>query len=213
MTNNWDIEQIKQRDFQCFEPFEGLIFDCDGTLADTMPIHFVAWQKICSSNGLKFPEDRFYSMAGQPTVKILQILLDEQSIEGDALELAKQKEGAFVENMSQVQPITPVVDIARDFHGRRPLGVGSGSNRHVVKGMLEQLSIKDLFIDYVGAEDTERHKPEPDVFLEVARRIGVAPEKCVVFEDADLGIESAKRAGMACFDVRHVHQPARFENQ
>lgn len=202
-------EQVRQQDYTYFQQFDGLVFDCDGTLADTMPVHFVAWNEILQANGIEFSEDRFYAMAGQPTVKIVQILLDEHGIAGDAAAIAKEKELAFLKNLSQVAPIQPVVDIARAFHGQKRMGVGSGSNRQVVLDLLQHMDIHHLFSGIVGAEDTERHKPEPDVFLEVARRIGASPEKCIVFEDADLGIESAQRAGMACFDVRHVHQPKR----
>jgi beta-phosphoglucomutase family hydrolase len=189
---------------------EGLVFDCDGTLADTMPLHFVSWQKTMARHGIDFDEDRFYSLAGQPTVQIIETLLTEQSLNGDPIEIANEKEQAFLDVLPQVQPIEPVVEIARRYRETHPMGVGSGSNHDVVVQVLKHIGLDDFFDAIVGAEDTERHKPEPDVFLKVAKLIKVEPDRCRVFEDADLGIEAARRAGMSWFDVREVHTPRRI---
>ncbi len=188
----------------------GLIFDCDGTLADTMPLHFVSWQLTMSRHGIEFDENRFYSLAGQPTIGIIETLLDEQSLTGDASAIAAEKEAAFLEVLPQVQPIKPVVEIARRYRQSHPMGVGSGSNRDVVLQVLKHIGLDGFFDVVVGAEDTVHHKPEPDVFLEVARLIKVQPHQCQVYEDADLGIEAARRAGMTWFDVRSVHTPRRI---
>jgi beta-phosphoglucomutase family hydrolase len=192
-----------------FTSFDGLIFDCDGTLADTMPLHFIAWRATFDEYGIKFDEDRFYSMAGQPTVLIIETLLAEQSKQGDAAAIAEVKESEFLKALPSVKPIEPIVEIAKKFRDTHPMGVGSGSNRDVVFMILKHIGLEDFFDAVVGAEDTELHKPEPDVFLEVARRIKVVPEKCCVFEDADLGVEAARRGGMDCFDVRDVFVPPR----
>jgi beta-phosphoglucomutase family hydrolase len=188
----------------------GLIFDCDGTLADTMPLHFVAWRATLSQYNVPLDEDRFYSLAGQPTVHIVQLLLNELGIEEDAKRISIEKEQAFLDVLDEVQPIEPVVEIARQHHGKLPMGVGSGSRRDVVQRILKRIKLDDVFDCVVGAEDTEKHKPEPDVFLEVARQLNVPPEHCRVYEDADLGVEAARRANMACFDVRDVHTPRRI---
>lgn len=206
-------ERPVESDMKSHEPFEGLIFDCDGTLADTMPLHFVAWQDVLTGYGLRFDEDMFYSFAGQPTVSIVSKLLRQQNLDGDAVKIANEKEQAFVENLANVKPIEPVVAVARHFRKSKPMGVGSGSGREVVFQILEHIGLGEFFDAVVGAEDTTLHKPEPDVFLEVARRIGVEPSACEVFEDADLGVEAGKRAGMAVFDVRTVHQPKRMTDQ
>ena len=149
-------------------------------------------------------------MAGQPTVNIVRVLLKEQGISGSAESIAREKETAFLNVLSQVEPIEPIVSIARKYCDSKKMGVGSGSNEMVVLQILEHIGLTDFFDAVVGAEATERHKPEPDVFLEVARRIGVEPAKCRVYEDADLGIEAARRAGMSCFDIREVHTPRRI---
>jgi beta-phosphoglucomutase family hydrolase len=190
---------------------QGLIFDCDGTLADTMPLHFHAWRSTLDRYGLALDEDRFYSLGGQPTVKIVELLATEQGIELDAEVVAGEKEEAFLSRLQEVQPIAPIVDIVRANAGKLPMAVASGSHRAVVFDVLAIIGLNDLFDEntVVGAEDTELHKPNPDVFLEAARRIGVAPENCRVYEDAELGIEAARRAKMECFDVRDVFTPMR----
>lgn len=201
----------------------GLVFDCDGTLADTMPLHYVAWRKALDRYGLTWDEDRFYAAAGQPAGFITRKLIAEQAESGNVAAAAvhdteafveqfvEEKEGLFLELLPQVQPIQPIVDIALHYRGTRRMGVGSGSGREIVFQVLEHIGLKDHFDAVVGAEDTALHKPEPDVFLEVARRIDVAPEKCRVYEDADLGIEAARRGGMTWFDIRTVYQPRRID--
>lgn len=183
----------------------GLIFDCDGTLAHTMPVHFEVWSETLAGHGLAMSEQRFYELAGVPTNAIIRRLADEQgvAVDDDAVPaIAHEKEQRYVTVIERVTPIEVVVDIARRYRGRLPLAVASGGEHFVITATLTAIGALDWFDAIVGAEDTERHKPEPDVFLEAARRIGVAPERCVVFEDSDLGLEAARRAGMAGVDVR-----------
>jgi beta-phosphoglucomutase family hydrolase len=189
---------------------QGLIFDCDGTLADTMPWHYLAWLETMRAWGIEFSEDYFYALAGTPTVHIVQRLLNENGVAGNAAEIAHQKEQAFIDVLHEVQPIQSIVEIARQFQSTHLMGVGSGSNRSVVQQILQQIGLGDFFPVVVAAEDTLRHKPEPDVFLEVANRIGVPPHRCCVFEDADLGIEAARRGGMQVFDIRTIFTPRRL---
>jgi beta-phosphoglucomutase-like phosphatase (HAD superfamily) len=179
-----------------------LIFDCDGTLADTMPAHYRAWIEILQPQGIVFPEARFYSMGGMPTGKILERLFSEVGKVPDIDVLTRQKEAAFMEKIGEIRPIDKVVDVARRGRGISPMAVASGGHRHMVELTLRQIGILDWFPVVVAAEDTTRHKPEPDVFLEAARRLGVAPADCTVYEDTDLGVEAARRAGMCWVDVR-----------
>lgn len=197
-------------DSELIEAADGLIFDCDGTLADTMPLHFIAWRDTLKKHGVEFSEERFYAMAGQPTVTITETLLAEQGISGDPLQISREKEAGFLNVLHQVEPIKPIVDIAKHYRATKRMGVGSGSNHAVVLQVLEHIGLSDFFDGVVGAEGTKKHKPEPDVFLEVARQIKVDPTKCRVYEDADLGIEAAKRAGMTCFDIRTIFTPRRI---
>jgi HAD superfamily hydrolase (TIGR01549 family) len=181
-----------------------LIFDCDGTLADTMPAHYLAWVEILRPYGVRFAEDRFYAMGGMPTGKILETLFGEVGKVPDIEALTRQKEQAFIAAAGGIRPVEKVVAIARKARGNTPMAVASGGHRHMVEMTLRQIGILDWFSVVVAAEDTARHKPEPDVFLEAARRLGVAPEQCTVYEDTDLGLEAARRAGMRWVDVRSL---------
>ena len=182
----------------------GLIFDCDGTLADTMPVHYVAWTAMLEPYGIAFPEPRFYALGGMPTEGIIRLLAGEQGIEVDDLaHMSKAKEGHYLQMLDRVQPVHAVLGIAQRLHGSAPMAVASGGERWVVEKTLDIISARTLFETVVGADDTERHKPEPDVFLEAARRIDADPVHCVVFEDTDLGLEAARRAGMHGVDIRH----------
>ena len=190
----------------------GFIFDLDGTLADTMPAHYQAWTLIAARHGLTFPEDRFYQLGGVPTAKIAAQLVAAAGLTLDPLVVAKEKEQAYVASLfdgANVRPIAPVLEIARRHRGEGRLAVASGGLRHLVERTLAQLGIADWFTAVVAAEDTVRHKPEPDVFLEAARRIGAAPADCTVYEDTDIGLEAARRAGMRGVDVRPLYLPRR----
>jgi beta-phosphoglucomutase family hydrolase len=184
----------------------GLIFDCDGTLADTMPAHYRAWAATLQRYGIHFSEQRFYELGGMPSDRIAALLAAEQDIGADAKRIAREKEAAFLEFVNAIQPVAPVVEVARRHRGVLPLAVASGGFRPVISRILAQLKIIDWFDTIVTAEDTTRHKPEPDVFLEAARRLGVPPMACVVFEDTDLGLEAARRAGMRGIDVRPMYE-------
>ena len=181
----------------------GLIFDCDGTLADTMPIHHRAWVAMLAGHGIPFPAARFYQLGGVPTAQIIGILGGETGVVvTDLAGMIDAKESAFLGYLDEVTPVAAVVAVAAAYRGRLPMAVASGGYRAVVLQTLTKIGVGDWFGAVVCAEDTARHKPEPDVFLEAARRLGVPPEACVVFEDTDIGLEAARRAGMAAVDVR-----------
>ena len=186
----------------------GFIFDLDGTLADSMPAHYQAWTLVAGRYGLSFPEDQFYRMGGVPTAKIAAQLVAAAGLTLDPVAVAHEKEQLYVTALTGgVLPVAPVVEIARRHRAEGPLAVASGGVRRLVEPTLAQLGIADWFAAVVCAEDTARHKPEPDVFLEAARRIGVAPENCTVYEDTDTGLEAARRAGMRGVDVRPLYLP------
>lgn len=186
------------------QDYVALIFDCDGTLTDSMPLHYIAWRRTLDRYGIAFAEDRFYEMGGVPSEKIIEILSAEQGIAADAKSIAAEKEGEFLLNLGDVRPNLPVCEIARRHHRRMPMAVASGGIRSVVLDQLTQIEMRPYFEVIVAAEDTERHKPEPDVFLEAARRLRVEPARCLVFEDTDIGITAARQAGMNFIDVRSL---------
>ncbi len=190
-------------------PARAFIFDLDGTLADTMPSHFVAWTKVAARHGLSFPEARFYSLGGVPTEKIAGMLITEAGLTLDPKAIALEKEQTYYEGLGPggivaIEPVLPVLALARSHRELKegPLAVASGSVGRLVTRTLAALGITDWFAAVVAAEDTARHKPEPDVFLEAARRLDADPATCTVYEDTDIGLEAARRAGMQPVDVR-----------
>jgi len=177
--------------------FGGYIFDCDGTLADTMPLHYRAWSELLKDYGATLSEDLFYQMGGKPTEGILGHLRDELAMPiHDLAQAAQRKEALFLDLLPEVRPIDADVAVARRWYGIKPLAVASGGFRRNVEMTLEALGILSLFDAIVCVEDCARGKPFPDPFLEAARRLRVAAPDCLVFEDSPLGIEAAAAAGM-----------------
>ena len=186
-----------------FEP-RGLIFDCDGTLADTMPMHWRAWQMITQRHELHFPEDRFYSLGGVPSRDILKMLAEEQGRSLDHIAVAHEKEEVYLPLMATIEPIHAVVEIAKANFGKIPMAVASGGTLPIIIGVLEHLKIRHLFAAVVTSEMVKNQKPAPDIFLEAARRIGVDPKFCRAYEDTDLGMQAIRSAGMDAVDVRKM---------
>ncbi len=184
----------------------GLVFDCDGTLADTMPLHWHAWQIIAKKYQLTFPEDRFYSLGGVPSRDIVKMLAREQGVTLDHIAAAHEKENAYLPLMMQVEPIQVVVEIARENYGKIPLAVASGGTNPIINQVLEHLKIRHLFTAVVTSEMVQNQKPAPDIFLEAARLIGVPPQFCRAYEDTDLGLQAIRSAGMEAIDVRPLRR-------
>jgi beta-phosphoglucomutase family hydrolase len=183
---------------------KGLIFDCDGTLADTMPLHWRAWQTVAARYRLHFPEDRFYALGGVPSRDIFKMLADEQRVALDHLKASHEKEAEYLTLMSQAGPIHAVVNIVRENDGKIPMAVASGGTRQIIEQVLEHLGIRRLFKAVVTSECVVNQKPAPDIFLEAARRIGVEPRYCRGYEDTDLGLQAIRAAGMEAVDVREL---------
>jgi beta-phosphoglucomutase family hydrolase len=180
----------------------GLVFDCDGTIADTMPLHYEAWVEALGQYGIEFPEALFYEMAGIPTARIIEILNERHGHNLPVQATADQKEELYVRLIPRVRPIAPVVKLIEQYAGRLPMAVATGGTRAICTKTLSSLDLLRHFQEIVTADDVRQGKPAPDIFLEAARRIGVAPELCVAFEDADLGVQSATDAGMKVVDIR-----------
>jgi beta-phosphoglucomutase family hydrolase len=183
---------------------KGLIFDCDGTLADTMPLHWHAWQIVTQRHNLHFPEDRFYSFGGVPSRDILKLLAQEQGRSLDHIAVAHEKEAAYIPLIAQAGPIHVVVEIAMANHGKIPMAVASGGTQQIIVQVLEHLKIRHLFDAVVTSEMVKNQKPSPDIFLEAAKRIGVEPKFCRAYEDTELGLTAIRAAGMEAVDVREL---------
>ena len=179
-----------------------LIFDFDGTLADTMPTHFLAWQAALIPHGLTFSEARFYELGGWSTPRLAELLISEAGSPLAPEQLVREKEAQFVRLAKHIQPIRPVVEIASQNRGVLPLAVATSGLRRVISPILAELGLADWFAAVVTADDVVHAKPAPDLFLEAARRLNVEPRCCRVYEDTDAGLEAAERAGMPSVDVR-----------
>lgn len=181
---------------------KGLVFDCDGTIADTMPLHYEAWVAALGEHNVEFPEALFYEMAGIPTYRIVEILNERHGHQMPVHETTEYKESLFVKLIPRVRPVEPVVKLVERYAGRLPMAVATGGTRAICAKTLTALGLIQHFKALVTADDVKHGKPAPDIFLEAARQIGIPPEQCAAFEDADLGVQAAQSAGMKVIDVR-----------
>ena len=182
---------------------QGLIFDFDGTLADTMPLHWQAWEIIARRHGFNLTRERLYSLGGVPSRDIIKLLAAEQGRTVDHLAIAKEKELAFLARLPEVKLIPEVVSIAHAHHEKLPMAIATGGTHRVIEQLIEHLGLRKLFRAVVTSEDVVNQKPAPDIFLEAARRIGVPPQRCRAYEDTDLGLTAIRAAGMDAVDVRN----------
>ena len=180
----------------------GLIFDCDGTLVDSMPLHMSAWEHTITSHGGKWEPEFFAAKKGMPEERIVGLYNRHYGVSFDPGETVRAKHAFFRAHPGGFKPIPHVIDVVRRYRGILPMAVASGGVRDNVDLELRALGIQDCFQAIVTADDDIRPKPSPEIFLEAARQIGVAPELCQVFEDGDLGLEAARKAGMLATDVR-----------
>ncbi len=190
---------------------EALIFDLDGTLADTMPLHYKACQIVCLEQGFDFPLDFFIAKAGMPTISVFELLLKELNKDIDGAILGQAKEDKFLELVHEIKPIKLVDDLLVANKGKRKMAIGSGGQIHTIDLILKVINRTNDFESIVGCEHVSKHKPHPDTFLLAAEQMNIAPEKCLVLEDGDPGIEAAKAAGMEWIDVREHIGPVGYE--
>ncbi len=181
---------------------KGLIFDCDGTLVDSMPLHMKAWEHALTQAGAVWDYDFIFSKKGMPGEDIIELYNQHFDIKLHPLNTTHAKQEFFRNYRKDFLPIQPVMDIVLRYKEKLPMAVASGSSRENVDIQLEALGIRSLFKAIVTADDDVKPKPAPDIFLEAAKQIGIPPSYCQVFEDGDLGLEAAKIAGMVATDVR-----------
>jgi HAD superfamily hydrolase (TIGR01509 family) len=182
--------------------YAGYIFDCDGTLADSMPVHYGAWADTVRKYGGQIPEDLFYSLGGWPSRKMVELLNERFRSSLDPETIANEKEQLYVQRIDTIRPIPEVADFARQVTAFAKVSVASGGILPVVTRTLEAIGFKDFFSVIVTSEQVKRGKPFPDMFLEAAGRMGVPPSDCLVLEDSPAGFEAAISAGMDYAVVR-----------
>ncbi len=181
--------------------FAAYLFDCDGTIADSMPLHYVAWKKALGAWGCEFSEQLFYAWGGMPLVEIVDTLNRVRGLHMPVEQVAHRKERLYFELLPQLRAIPEVVEHIDAKYGQIPFGVVSGSARDSVTASLTTLNLLDRCNVLVCAGEYKNSKPHPEAFLTAASRLGVAPDSCLVFEDTDLGIQAATAAGMASVKV------------
>lgn len=181
--------------------FQAYLFDCDGTIVDSMPLHYRAWKKALAEWNCEFEEKLFYALGGMPVAEIISTLNQTHGLQMPVKLVERRKESFYFELLSELTAVPEVLEHVERAHGRIPFAVVSGSTRESVTASLVALKLLDRFDTLVCAGDYTKSKPDPEAFLIAASRLGVTPEKCLVFEDTDMGIAAAKAAGMAWVKV------------
>lgn len=181
---------------------KALIFDLDGTLVDSMPLHLEAWKEICATKDVAFTSEEFYSLAGVPADRIFKIINDKYGTDFDPQADSLAKEAIYMRKIEHLKVIEPVFAIAKEYHGKLPMSIGTGSPGQHSWEAVRTLGLDQYFDILVSKNDVKEGKPNPETFLKCAEAMDIAPEYCQVFEDGDPGLEAAKTAGMIPTDIR-----------
>lgn len=181
--------------------FKAYLFDCDGTIADSMPLHYRAWKQALGEWNCEFDEKLFYSWGGMPVAEIISTLNQRHGLNMPVEILANRKESLYFELLPELQAVPEVLEHIEAGSGRIPFALVSGSTRESVTASLVSLKLLDRFETMVCAGDYAKSKPDPEAFLLAAARLGAAPQDCLVFEDTEMGIHAATAAGMASVRV------------
>jgi beta-phosphoglucomutase family hydrolase len=190
------INTMNNNKLEVYPGIKALIFDLDGTLADTMPVHYKAYQNILKDYNIDFTPELFMSMAGIPAVGTIQKINELFGTKMDAGKVGFLKEEEYEKMMHQMKPIQPVIELMKNYHGKLPIAVGTGGYQRLAWKTMKILELDKYTDILVSCEDVKHPKPHPETFLKCAERIGVKPQFCQVFEDGELGMQAAKAAGM-----------------
>ena len=181
--------------------FRAYLFDCDGTVVDSMPLHYIAWKQALGEWGCDLDENLFYSWGGKPPVEIIAALNQMHGLDMPVDAVAERKESLYYDQLPNLKPVPEVLEHIDAQQGRIPFAIVSGSSRESIVKSLTTVHLLDRFAVLVGSEDYARSKPAPDAFLTAAARLGIPPKDCLVFEDTEMGIQAATAAGMAAVRV------------
>ncbi|WP_340110651.1 beta-phosphoglucomutase family hydrolase [Maribellus mangrovi] len=185
---------------------KALIFDLDGTLSNSLPVHIATWKIVGEKYGFEFDPNIILEMTGRPTIEFAKRIIERYNISEDPNVLVKLKQQSFWDLAHLLEPVAEVISIVKNYHGKLPVSVGTGASGRSAEVQLKALGLSDYFDVVVSADDVEKHKPHPETFLKCAELMGVEPQFCQVFEDGDLGISAAKEAGMFVTDIReHIN--------
>ncbi|MGA8152853.1 MAG: HAD family phosphatase [Terriglobales bacterium] len=181
--------------------FRAYLFDCDGTIVDSMPLHYVAWKQALAEWNCEFDEELFYAWGGMPIAEIISTLNERHGLHMPVETVAHRKESLYYELLPQLKAVPEVLEHIEAEYGRIRFAVVSGSTKESVTASLTTVKLLDRFESMVCAGDYQKGKPDPEAFLLAAARLGVPPESCLVFEDTAMGIQAATAAGMASVTV------------
>jgi beta-phosphoglucomutase family hydrolase len=181
--------------------FKALLFDFDGTVADTMPAHLGAWNKALAKYSLSLSRDQHQAWAGRPTHRIVEMMNELHNTNINPQQFVAEKEVHYLASLNEVSTIGSVMDVINHYHGKIPMAIVTGSRRKIVELTMKQLNLQSYFDLLICAEDYSQGKPAPDCFLMAASKLNIAPADCLVFEDAILGMQAAQSAGMKCLMV------------
>lgn len=179
--------------------FQGLIFDFDGTLVDSMMIHQNAWQMALESLGGRFPLpiEEYLNLGGTSTLQVAKLFLKKNNLSHPPEELVQRKESYFAQTLHLVQPIDCVLQHALEESKKGvKISIASGSSYPLILSVLDHLKLTSHFPIVLTPQAVQRSKPAPDLFLLAAEKMNLSPADCLVFEDSPLGIQAAKAAGM-----------------
>lgn len=202
--NQTDIERLKILDHMSEGNYEAFLYDCDGTLADNMMAHKLAYQEVARNYGIDLDLNIIHETAGWPTVLVAQEISRRYNVPLPE-SFAAEKSAVFInKHIQKTLPVVHVYEHLKKNVGRIKIGVVSGGSRSTVSITLSVLGLTELIDVLVCAGETSLGKPHPDPFLKAARDLGVDPAKCLVFEDGDPGTKAAEAAGMKWIRVDKV---------
>ncbi|WP_439243096.1 beta-phosphoglucomutase family hydrolase [Lonepinella sp. BR2474] len=190
-------------DQNTLQHYTALIFDMDGTIIDTMPSHALAWQKVGEILGYPITGEIMYELGGATVSTIARETMKRHQIpEQYFAEMVRLKREIGFEIIKQKAALLPTFDIVKAYQGKKPLALGTGSHGIMVDLLSQKFQLQDYFDVIVNADQVTHHKPHPETFLRCAELLNVDPTRCLVFEDADLGVQAGLAGGMDVFDVR-----------
>ena len=192
-------------ELKLFSKTKGLIFDLDGTITDTMPIHYIAWEKTVARYGVKLSQKIFYSLAGVPAYESVKELNKIFSVKMDPQKVGDEKEQEYERNMSMARPIEPAVRLIHKYAGKLPMSIGTGTGRIIAEKAIKIIGLTSYFPIVVTSDDVKKGKPDPETFLLCAKLMNIEPSKCQVFEDSELGFKAARKAGMMMTDIKKYY--------
>jgi len=190
------------------DSFDAVLFDFDGTLVDTMPIHYEAYRLAFAEIGIELTHDDFFNNIGGTGLETIPRFLRGRHSSKSTGEIHRRKKELLLSILDEVDiPQLPTSRLLPLLRGRVPLAVATSGARVGVEKMLKRLGWTTCFAAVVTAEDVPQGKPAPDLFLAAAQQLGVDPSRCLAFEDTDDGIASARASGATVIDVRDMAAP------